>query len=76
MDCEAKMTRSAHRLLKMKRIFKTKTTFKVIFTRRHFAEEDEDDEEDDDDDDVNAAHIDGMYDPEEFIDLDVNSEIR
>jgi hypothetical protein len=41
------------------------------------AEEDEDEDGDDDDDeDVNTAHVEGMYDPEEFASLDVSPEIR
>ncbi len=39
-------------------------------------EEEEDDDDDDDDEDVNGTHVEGMYDPEEFADLNVSPEIR
>merc|ERR1712012_1485086 len=39
-------------------------------------DEDYEDEEDDDDDDVATHPIEGMYDPAEFVDLSVSSEVR
>jgi len=38
--------------------------------------EDEEEEEEEDDEEGNAAPVEGMYDPEEFNDLDVSPEIR
>jgi hypothetical protein len=38
--------------------------------------EEEDDEEEEEEEDGSAAPVDGMYDPEEFHDLDVSPDVR